>query len=146
MRQVQGEITIDAEAARVWAVLTDFAAYPEWNPFITRISGPLEVGQKLTVRMQPPGGRGITFKPTVTTVDEGRRFAWLGRLLVPRIFDGAHEFVLSSVAGNRTQVIQRETFTGILVVFFRRTLKRTSAGFDQLNEALKARVETQTLA
>ncbi len=56
MRRVQSEITINATPGQVWAVLTDFAAYPDWNPFISRIEGSLEVGRKLTVRLQPPAG------------------------------------------------------------------------------------------
>lgn len=141
MRRVQSEITIDATQDQVWAVLTDFAAYPSWNPFITQISGPLEVGRKLTVRMQPPGGRGATFRPTVQAAEPGRHLAWLGRLLIPGLFDGAHEFVLSGTTDGRTHLLQRETFRGVLVVLFGRTLTQTSTGFDQFNQALKTRVE-----
>ena len=31
--KLQTEIEIDADADRVWTILVDFAAYPEWNPF-----------------------------------------------------------------------------------------------------------------
>ena len=36
---LHSEIMIDASARRVWAILTDFEAYPTWNPFIRRIAG-----------------------------------------------------------------------------------------------------------
>ena len=39
MKELHSEIEIDASAERVWGILTDFASYPEWNPFIRRISG-----------------------------------------------------------------------------------------------------------
>jgi len=29
-------------------VLTDFGAYPQWNPFITKAVGALEPGEQLT--------------------------------------------------------------------------------------------------
>ena len=144
MRRVQSEITIDANPEQVWTILTDFAAYPEWNPFITRISGPLEVGGKLTVRLQPPGGRGITFRPTVQTVEPRRHFGWLGRLLVPGLFDGAHEFLLTSTPDGGTHLLQRETFTGVLVSLFGRTLGQSSTGFDESNQALKTRAELRS--
>jgi uncharacterized protein YndB with AHSA1/START domain len=33
VRELRSEIEIDAPPERVWAVVTEFAAYPEWNPF-----------------------------------------------------------------------------------------------------------------
>lgn len=144
MRRVQPEIIIDATPEQVWAVLTDFAAYPDWSTLISQISGPLEVGRRLTVRLQPPSGRGITFKPTVQAADPGRHFGWLGRLIMPGVFDGAHEFVLTPAAGGRTHLLQRETFTGVLVALLGGTLDQTSIGFDQFNQALKARAELYT--
>jgi hypothetical protein len=39
-KQFHATIGIEATPERVWQVLTDLAAYPDWNPFITRASGP----------------------------------------------------------------------------------------------------------
>src|SRR5215210_9363232 len=39
MKELHSEIEINAPAQRVWEVLTDFASYPQWNPFIRRASG-----------------------------------------------------------------------------------------------------------
>src|SRR5438093_10920309 len=87
-------IDIAASAARVWDVLTDFAAYPEWNPFIRRIEGVLVPRARLLVRVQPPGGRPMTFRPTVLRVEPERELAWRGRTLIPGPFDGEHYFTL----------------------------------------------------
>jgi uncharacterized protein YndB with AHSA1/START domain len=43
MKELHSEIEIAASAERVWDILTDFAACPQWNPFIRRFSGELEV-------------------------------------------------------------------------------------------------------
>ena len=53
---------------RVRAALTDTAKYSTWNPFITKLGGTLAVGQKLDVRIAPPGGKPMSFRPTVTDV------------------------------------------------------------------------------
>jgi hypothetical protein len=139
VRQLRSEIEIDAPPERVWAVLTD-SAYPEWNPFIRRISGELREGAKLEVQIQPPGARASTFKPTVRAVETNRELRWLGRLLVPGVFDGEHSFVIAPREGH-SDFAMSERFSGFLVGFFKGTLAKTEVGFEQMNAALKARVE-----
>ena len=78
MREVRAEIEIAAPPERVWQVLSDFGAYSEWNPFIRSIVDDAEVGSRLSVRIEPPGARGMNFKPTVRA-----ELRWLGRLFVP---------------------------------------------------------------
>lgn len=49
-------LDIDATPQAVWDVLTDFAAYGEWNPFMDRAEGTPAVGAKLLVHLAPNGG------------------------------------------------------------------------------------------
>ena len=140
MKELRTEIEIDASPERVWGVLTDFGSYAEWNPFIPRISGELAVGSRLEVRIEPPEARGLTFKPSVRKVEPNRELAWLGRLVLPGIFDGEHHLELEPRDGG-TLFVQREEFTGILVPLLGRGLEKTKRGFEQMNAALKQRVE-----
>lgn len=57
-RELRSEIDIGAPAERVWEVLTDFEALPEWNPFLIRASGRLVEGERIEVVLQPPGEEG----------------------------------------------------------------------------------------
>jgi hypothetical protein len=107
MRELRREIEIDVPPERVWAVVTDFAAYPEWNPFIRSISGELHEGAKLEVRIEPPGARAMTFKPTVRAVEASRELRWLGRLLLPGIFDGEHTLRIEPLDGGRSRLSSR---------------------------------------
>lgn len=135
------DIEIDAGPAIVWGTLTDLTGYPEWNPFITSSTGAIAVGERLTNRIEPPGGKALTFKPTVTEVEEGRALEWLGRLGLPGLFDGRHRFEIIS-HGTGTRLIQTERFTGVLVPFLKASLNtRTLAGFRAMNSALKVRAE-----
>jgi hypothetical protein len=77
MRELRAEIEIGAPPERVWQVLTDFGAYPEWNPFIRSIEGEPRVGSRLKVRIQPPGARAMTFRPTVRAAKPARELRWL---------------------------------------------------------------------
>jgi hypothetical protein len=143
MRVLEKTIVIDATPDEVWSVLTDFAAYGEWNPFITSITGVAEPGARLSVALTPPGGRTITMKPKLRAADPNRRLAWLGRLGLPWVFDGAHEFLLEPGPNGTTVFTQHETFRGALVPFVRSVLAKTEAGFELMNVALKRRVEAR---
>lgn len=140
-KELEAAIEIEADAERVWAVLTDFASYPGWNPFIRRIEGRAEPGAKLKARIHPPGGRAMTFRPTVRVAEPARELRWLGRLGLPGVFDGEHRFRLEPVADGRVRFVQSERFSGVLVPVFGRMLAKTESGFEQMNRALKQRAE-----
>jgi len=135
LRRIETAIDIAAPPRAVWDVLVDFAAYPDWNPFIRRLQGEARVGARLEVTVQPPGGKPMTFKPTVLAAEPARELRWLGRVLMPGLFDGEHGFRLEATAGG-CRLHHGETFGGILVPLFGKMLDDTERGF-----ALKQRVE-----
>jgi hypothetical protein len=142
VKELHSEIQIDAPAERVWELLTDFDSYPQWNPFIRKISGQPAPGERLEVRLEPPGGRGMTFKPKVLNAERNRTLRWLGHLLVPSLFDGEHSFTIQPLEENRVRFVQREAFKGLLVPVFARSLEtNTQRGFEEMNRALKERAE-----
>jgi hypothetical protein len=140
-RDLRREIAIDASRRRVWRVLTDFAAYPDWNPFITSIRGPLKVGGQLEVTIQPCGYPEFTFTPVVQSVEARRELSWLGHLGQPGIFDGDHSFQLRKGPADSMRFVQREEFSGTAVLASGPVLDATACGFERMNEALKRRVE-----
>jgi hypothetical protein len=141
-KQLRAQIDIQASPQRVWQVLTDFAAYPEWNPFITQASGAAAPGERLTVRMQPAGGRAMTFRPTVLEAAPQRRLRWIGRVLFPGVFDGEHSFTIEPLEHGSVRLTQQEDFRGALVPLLARSLDRhTLPAFEQMNQSLKRRAE-----
>jgi len=144
-RRIETDIEINASASQVWALLTDFARMPSWNPFIKSISGNLAQGARLSVRIVPPGSAGMNFKPTILTVRPERELRWLGHLFVPGIFDGEHYFLLTPIGENRTRFTQSEKFSGFLVGLLGSTLAATSAGFKAMNTALKQQAEYRSV-
>ena len=142
MKVLHTEIEMQASKEQVWQMLTDFDSFPGWNPFIRHIKGEAKVGAKLEVTLQPSGARGMTFKPTILVVEPNHILSWLGRLLLPRLFDGEHSFTIEVLDENRIRFTQSEKFTGILVPFLARSLDTdTKRGFTEMNQALKARAE-----
>ena len=142
MKEIRTEIEIEASPERVWEVLTDLATFPEWNPFVRRVSGELKAGEKIKVHIQPSGARGMTFRPTVLKTEPNRELRWLGHLLIPGLFDGEHIFAIEPLGDDRVRFVQRETFNGFLAPLFLRFIGAgTQRGFEDMNQALKARAE-----
>ena len=119
----------------------NFDSYPTWNPFITSISGEQKLGSRLTVSINPPGGKGMTFKPTILSLDANKEFRWKGKLGINGIFDGEHYFILESVDKDITKFIHGEKFSGLLVPFVRKMLDKTQKGFQLMNESIKNECE-----
>jgi hypothetical protein len=80
---------------------------------VVSISGTPAVGARLENTIAMDSGRTMSFRPTVVEVEHGRRFAWLGRLWVPGIFDGLHRFEVVP-NGTGATFIHSEEFRGIL--------------------------------
>jgi len=142
MKQLRTEISINAPPEHVWHLLTDFASFPEWNPFIRRASGEVREGSQLEVYLQPSGAKGMTFRPKVLKAEPNRELRWLGHFLIPGLFDGEHIFTIEPLEAGRVRFVQREIFTGLLVPLFARSLEKdTRRGFEEMNQALKLRAE-----
>ncbi len=141
MRTIEAATVINAPLADVWRVLIAGEQYAAWNPFIRVVSGDLAPGSRPTLRITPPGKRGSTFRPRVIHASPEAGLRWLGRLILPRLCDADHEFRLTPATGDRTHLVQRETFRGVLVPFLAGMLDPTRQGFEAMNEALRQRVE-----
>jgi hypothetical protein len=141
-KQLTAEAEVQASPDRVWEVLADFAAYHQWNPFIVQAAGHAVPGSRLELKMRPPGGRTTTFRPHVLEADPGRKLRWLGRVLVRGLFDGEHSFTIQPMGPGRVRLTQHEEFRGLLAApVLALIAKPTLQGFDQMNQALKSRVE-----
>lgn len=141
-KEINTSIEIDAPTTAVWEVLIDFSRYSQWNPFIRSIIGKANRGEQLEIFIQPPSGSGMTFRPVILNLQPERELRWRGRLLLPGVFDGEHQFRLEPIGENRTRFVHREVFTGLLVPFLWRDLDiKTRQGFQEMNQALKNVVE-----
>ena len=141
MKNIQTEIVIHADLTKVWDVLMNFDKYPKWNPFIISISGEPKLGNRLTVSINPPGGKGMTFKPNILTLESNKEFRWKGKLGITGIFDGEHYFILESLKKDQTKFIHGEKFSGLLVPLVGKMLDKTQKGFQLMNESIKNECE-----
>jgi len=134
-------IDISATPEEVWEVLSDFPTYGEWSNF-SKIEGVAQVGERLSMRMP-----GMSFRSTVTVATPNRELEWAAQIVSMRIFDGRHNFVLTSNPDGTTHLANVETFSGALVWPFQGLFRQNKAGrangYDGFNQALKKRVESR---
>ncbi|SDD55689.1 SRPBCC domain-containing protein [Glycomyces harbinensis] len=139
-RRIETTVRLDARANEVWAVLTDFPAYGEWNPFLTAVSGLLAEDERLDATFTQANGKTSRFRPRVLRVSPARQIRWLGKLGPGGLFDGEHYFVLAPQEDGTTVLTHGERFTGVLVPLLGRLLADTEQGFTAMNDALAARL------
>ena len=139
MKTMSATIQIDAPPMTVWAVLTDLDNYPDWNPLFRKASGQIAVGSRITLRsVHPANGRLMTVRPKITVADPGAELRWTSSL--PPIMSGEHSFTLTKADGG-TQLVQAETFRGLLVPLSGKTFARAETSFQGLNGAIKKQAE-----
>jgi hypothetical protein len=136
--EIRTEILINASPEKIWAILTAFDKYPEWNPFIKYIKNTVKTGSQIEIRIEPPGASGMVFKPTILALEANKELRWLGHLLFKGLFDGEHSFKIVDNKNGTSTFIQRENFKGILVPLLKKQLNtNTKRGFEMMNEKLK---------
>lgn len=136
------EIQIEASPERVWAVLTDYAAYGNWNPYLFRVEGEARSGAVLTVHASPaPGAEPLVQQVGVVAVEAPRVIRWEGGLPDRAQFKGDHWWMLEAEDAG-TRLTHLEHFSGSLApAILGRHRDLIRGNFVRFNEALKAHVE-----
>ncbi len=137
-KEINTEIIIDTNTETVWKKLVEFENYPNWNPFIKSVKGDVLVGNNIEIKLTPPGGSAMTFKPKILIFEKEKELKWLGHLIFKGLFDGEHKFELISTKDGKTLFKQSEIFSGLLVPLFAKQLdNNTKRGFEEMNQKLK---------
>jgi len=141
---IEDDIVIEASIDRVWAVLSDFESYPDWNPYATRILGPAVVGERIELTIeQEDWAEPLVLHPTINRWEPGRALGWHGRVLFPGLHETDHFFELTALGASQTRLHHAEAFRGWLPELAQPLEARafTRRAFRAMNEALKRRVE-----
>ncbi len=143
--EIREEVVINAAPEQVWAVIVDFPSYSQRNSQLAWLGGAAGPGNVLKLKLSAPGTDPYEFAPTVSHCEPTVRFAWLARTGVPGVFDGEHFFELERLDGNRTRLVNRERYGGVLSMVMKRLpmMQGAPAGFVKMNEEFKARAESR---
>ena len=109
--------TVEAPKPEVWAVLTDFAAYDEWNPVLREASGEAREGSTLELEAALPGHDPESLDAEVLIARPDKKLRWQDRLVVPGLRDWEYEFVLEPLEPGRVLIVQQLRVEGLLAPF-----------------------------
>lgn len=127
--------TIAATPEAVWAVLTDAAAWPSWEPNVTAVDGTIADGERITVHTKLSDQ---AFPVTVAFPEPGRTMTWTGGMPLG-LFRGVRTFALTPTDAG-TEVHVHEVFSGLMLPLMRRMMPDLQPSFDAFVVALGARV------
>lgn len=144
-KEIRAEIEILASAERVWQLLADFGAYPDWNPYFREVSGKAKIGEKLKVFMKPEWEKkGTTLRPRILRLEPKKELTWAGSYFLPGLLDVEHSFILEKIGTRRVRFIQKEKYRGLALPFITVSWsieKGMSKSLREMNSALKKRAE-----
>ena len=138
MKSFATSIVIDAPAQQVWALLTDLAAWPDWNTTVTRVEGAATAGSKVTVHTRSMPGRAFPVK--VAELLPPARMVWTGGIPLG-LFTGTRSYVLEPQAGGGTRFSMQEAFTGLMAPLITQSIPDLQPTFEEFAACLKTAAE-----
>jgi hypothetical protein len=108
-------VVVDAPRGAIWALLTEFERYDEWNPYITSGTG----------AARPGGLTDLVFSTDEDNVREAamlivrpqRKLEWETRVIGPGILDREQIFRVLPRDDGRWDVVQEVRLEGVLAPF-----------------------------
>lgn len=142
--EINEQIEIDAPIEKVWTTVIDFPSYKNWNSQLEYMGGTVKPDGQLHLKLSAQGASPYEFKPKISHWQENKKFAWLAITGFPRVFDGEHFFELEQTKENKTLVINREEYRGVLSLMMKNLpmMKSAPDGFKKMNSELKNYIET----
>jgi hypothetical protein len=138
MKVFSASTNIEAAPEAIWAILTDAASYPEWDPWAIRIEGTIALGETIKAFTKLSPDRAFPAK--VTEFVPGRKMGWTGGMPLG-LFKGVRTFSLTPKADGTVDFCLREKFSGLLFPLFGKSLPDMTEPFEDFVAGLKARAE-----
>ena len=131
-RETSVSVNIEAEAAILWALLTNAADFPRWNSTVISISGNIQSGETIELKSRLDEKR--TFKLKIKEFVPNQRLVW-GDPMGSRVYS-------LEKAGKGTQFTMSEKIGGPLFPLFAGMIPSFDESFDKFAADLKQEAET----
>jgi hypothetical protein len=141
---IRSEIILPASPEQSWQVLTDFSKYPQWNPYLTKVEGILEPGEKISFTLVDANfAKPMDLSARVAGVTPNAELYWIGTAIIRGVYDTRHVFQLEGQADGTTLLRHFEEFRGLLPALLPERELRTAhtlEAFTIMNNALQQRL------
>lgn len=141
MFTIDRQLEIDAPVAVVWNVLTDFARYGEWNPFVPEARCELRPGGALEMQVKL-GSKPQFQREWVNAVTPGTSFSYSMKAVPLGTLRSLRVQTLAALGGNRTRYTSHFEIAGwlqpVVTGIFGKGMRE---GFEGMALGLKARAE-----
>lgn len=131
-RETSVSVNIEADAAILWALLTNAADFPRWNSTVISISGNIQNGE--TIELKSTLDEKRTFKLKIKEFVPNQRLVW-GDPMGSRVYS-------LEKAGKGTQFTMSEKIGGPLFPLFANMIPSFDESFEQFAADLKKEAET----
>jgi hypothetical protein len=142
MNQIDTEIIINAPKEIIWSVLTDFSAYPQWNPFIVRLWGTAQADKPILF-VARINGLSIPIIASILSFDVNAKLSWGA----PRnawfkpIVNPEHFCIIEEISATKCKLVHGESMGGFVPRALWPVIKRSRPAYVAMNQALKKRCE-----
>ena len=131
-RETSVSVNIEADAAILWALLTNAADFPRWNSTVISISGKIQNGE--TIELKSTLDEKRTFKLKIKEFVPNQRLVW-GDAMGSRVYS-------LEKAGKGTQFKMSEKIGGPLFPLFANMIPSFDESFEKFAADLKKEAET----
>jgi hypothetical protein len=139
---VRAEIEIDAPAGRIFDILTNLAAYPEWNPFTVRVESTLRLGDPVHLYVRLRGGKLSHRIEYVSKNERPASLCWGTTIGAGFLLRAERCQTLTPIDERRTRYVNEDVLEGWLAPFVLRAYgPAMQRGFEAVASALKKRAE-----
>jgi uncharacterized protein YndB with AHSA1/START domain len=132
-RETSIRITIQADPAIVWALLTNASDFARWNSTIVSIQGDIRLGGSIQLKSTLDEKRVFNLK--IKEFDPQKRLVWGDGM-------GNRVYTLEKATGNATQFTMTEKIGGPLFPLFAGMIPSFDASFEQFAADLKREAES----
>ena len=134
----QVAVNIKASPDKVWSLLTDAGAIPDWNSTVISLSGRIALNE--TIHLKSTAAPERTFNLKVTTLDAPRKMVWEDGMAP--MFKGVRTYTLTAKSDGTSDFHMREVINGIMLPLIGGSLPDFRPTFEAFASDLKRASET----